>query len=90
MCCEAEKGGCLMYNRIEEEIYCQVCCLEESECVCPECWCGQVGNSWCYVEHGMRLDEVQKFWREAYDRAVWEAVRESLLEYKAFMTLASD
>jgi hypothetical protein len=39
---------------------CEVCGLDDYDCICPECpECGQVGCWTCYEEHGLVLSEKQ-------------------------------
>lgn len=44
----------------EEDLPCEVCGKDENSCICPECpECGDVGNPYCYVEHGLIKSEEQ-------------------------------
>lgn len=51
---------------------CDICGLSEYDCVCPECpICGCHGDPTCYLEHGMKRTEEQKFFKEVAER-YWE------------------
>lgn len=53
---------------------CEVCGgdIDRDDCICPECpVCSDFGNPRCYIEHGLRRTEEQKFLKEVSDRA-WE------------------
>ncbi len=42
---------------------------ESDGCICPECdICGDYGNPRCYIEHGMRRTEEQRFSLEVHKR----------------------
>ena len=46
----------------DEDVTCEICGEWEEDCICPECLeCGDVGNPDCYLLHGMRRTEEQKF-----------------------------
>ena len=41
---------------------CEVCGEPTDNCICPECpVCEDIGNPDCYVNHGLKRTEVQKF-----------------------------
>lgn len=53
----------------QEDPPCDVCGEFIENCVCPPCRvCGEYGDPRCYVEHGMRRTEMQKFMREVNER----------------------
>jgi len=53
----------------DEDFPCEVCGLFPDDCICPECpICGEYGQPSCYLEHGLRRTEQQKFLKEIFDR----------------------
>lgn len=44
----------------DRNLYCDICCHGEGDCICPECpVCGAVGDLKCYQKHGMKLTQEQ-------------------------------
>lgn len=61
---------------------CEVCCQDIDDCVCPECpICGRQGDPACYVDHGLRRTEDQKFLKEITERS-WEEDARIQYEYE--------
>lgn len=61
--------GCHTLPGEEPEGPCDVCGQDVDYCICPECSeCGSVGDITCYIDHGLRRSEEQKFLREITDR----------------------
>jgi hypothetical protein len=53
---------------------CEVCGEHIDNCICPECpVCGECGNPDCYIHHGLRRTEEQKFSLTCAERE-WEAL----------------
>lgn len=52
-------GSDVLDNYVEP---CEVCGgILGFDCVCPKCMvCGEVGDPWCYKEHGMDLTDKQQ------------------------------
>jgi len=51
---------------------CDVCGESMEDCFCPECpECGTVGDPYCYINHGLKRTEEQKFSLECANRW-WE------------------
>lgn len=60
----------------EYEGPCEVCGQHVDDCICPECEvCATYGDPDCYIKHGLRRTEEQKFLKEISDRAQREAYR---------------
>jgi len=56
----------------DEDYPCEVCAQDVDDCICPECpECGCQGDPSCYLEHGLRRSEEQKFLNEIAKRQ-WE------------------
>ena len=67
--------GCSGPPEYDEEP-CEICGEHIDNCTCPECpECGSVGDPRCYIEHGMRRTEEQKFSLECNERDWEEANR---------------
>lgn len=50
------------FTPYDEDYPCEVCGEYEDKCICPECpVCGDYGNPDCYLNHGMKRTEEQKF-----------------------------
>lgn len=55
-----------------DDLPCAICGEMIDNCECPECpVCGDIGEPSCYIEHGMRRTEEQKFSLESNERE-WE------------------
>lgn len=53
----------------DDEGPCEVCGEWIDNCICPECMvCSEYGNSYCYIHHGMKRTEEQKFYMECNQR----------------------
>lgn len=53
----------------DDEYPCEVCGEGLDNCICPECpICEDVGNRDCYINHGLRRTEEQKFSLESNNR----------------------
>lgn len=64
----------------DDDYPCELCGEFEDDCICPECKvCGSVGDYGCYLEHGLRRSEKQKFYLECNERQ-WK--KEALDEFK--------
>lgn len=74
---------------------CEICGQDEDNCICPECSvCGSYGDPYCYVHHGLRRTEEQKFLREVMDREIqadieaenkyWDQYQEYIKEENKF------
>lgn len=62
---------------------CEICGQQIDNCICPECSvCGEYGFSQCYVEHGMRRTEEQKFLLECAERQWREEAEVEALYWK--------
>lgn len=60
----------------DDEGPCEVCGLAVDDCICPECLvCGAYGDPYCYLEHGLRRTEEQKFSLEVAEREWKENAR---------------
>lgn len=56
---------------------CEVCGESPDNCICTECQeCGSYGDPECYIEHGLRRTEEQKFNLEIFRRAEEKAAIE--------------
>jgi hypothetical protein len=52
-----------------EHEYCMICGDHYDSCICPECKiCNSYGDPYCYINHGMRRTEEQKFSLECNNR----------------------
>ena len=61
--------GCSMRDIDPPEQPCEVCGEYPDNCICPECpICYDYGNPRCYLEHGLRRTEEQKFHKEVQRR----------------------
>ena len=60
----------------DEDMQCDVCGMEESSCVCPECaYCGVAGDPDCYTDDSpcnAKMNQVQIDSRAAADKAAQE------------------
>ena len=57
---------------------CELCGEMPDYCICPECRvCGDYGNPECYIYHGLKRDEEQKFSLEVNERR-WELENKNL------------
>lgn len=66
----------------DENHPCDVCGNIEDDCICPECpVCGDFGNSACYIEHGMKRSDEQKFSLVVNERQ-WEQEHQAILQYE--------
>jgi hypothetical protein len=64
--------GCSSTPFDEPEPPCNVCGQFDDYCICPECpVCGCYGDPRCYINHGLRRSEKQKFFMEVNQRQ-WE------------------
>lgn len=62
------------WNQIEGP--CDICAQDVDSCICPECpFCGGYGDPACYLDHGLRRSEEQKFLKEIAERQWAEAAR---------------
>lgn len=51
---------------------CEICGEDPYDCICPECpVCHTHGDPRCYLDHGLRRSEEQKFNLEVHQR-FWE------------------
>lgn len=86
--------GCT-HRQIEEaagfDLPCLICGLVPDECICPECpVCSAYGDPKCYLEHGLRRTEEQKFSLEVtkreeelwiqQDNDYWESIVEDMCD----------
>ena len=72
-----------------EEFPCEVCGgVDDHDCICPECpECGDIGSWYCYLNHGLKRNEEQKFFREMLDR---EIIAEIESQNKAYGDILSE
>ena len=58
------------YNPPDYDEYpCEVCGNHIDDCICHECpVCGGYGDRFCYINHGLRRTEEQKFSLEVNER----------------------
>lgn len=55
---------------------CEICGQAVDDCVCPECSiCNAYGDPFCYINHGLKRTEEQKFLKEIAERQ-WQEERE--------------
>ena len=65
------------------DVPCDICGEEVDDCICPECpVCGSYGDPDCYINHGMRRTEEQKFSLECNEREWEEEARVEDLYWK--------
>lgn len=63
---------------------CEVCGESLDNCICPECsFCFDIGNPACYINHGMRRTELQKFYKLISDRMLEDEFQASLDQAQA-------
>ena len=74
-------AGCSSTPFDEPDPPCAICGEDIEVCSCPECpICGDIGNPRCYLDHGMRRTELQKFTLECAERQ-WEEDAKSWNDY---------
>lgn len=77
--------GCSYSDIDPDEGPCEICGMSLDNCICPECpVCESIGDPKCYIEHGLRRTEEQKFSKVCSDRmfeedAFWMNIREQKL-----------
>lgn len=65
----------------DEDYPCEVCGEFPDDCICPECpVCNTHGDPACYIDHGLRRTEGQKFNLEVHERN-WEEDAKSWDDY---------
>lgn len=63
------------------DLPCAICGEFPDNCICPECQeCGGVGDPSCYLNHGLRRTEEQKFSLECFERQ-WREYNEMEKKY---------
>lgn len=56
---------------------CDVCGQYENDCICPECpECSTYGDPYCYIHHGLRRTEEQKFLLECANRDMEDYIKD--------------
>lgn len=65
-----------------EEPFCEVCCKDESDCICPECpVCGVYGDENCYSRHGLLHTQAQIDSVSRWERARMGEIEEEYLDF---------